>query len=66
MATQLAVMAEREKQMATDMTTMQRSVDELKDTLARGRGAVYILTVSAGLFATIIGFWDKVPKPWGH
>ncbi len=65
LATNVAVMVEREKKISEDMTELKDSIDEMKDTFARGRGAIWFLTVSSGVVATVIGFWDKLPKLWG-
>lgn len=66
LATEIAVFSSRETTMSEQMRKLQTSVEDLEETLAKGRGAVYILTISAGLVAGILGFWDKIPKPWSH
>lgn len=62
LATQVAVLAARDEQISDKIETMQGSVDDLKETLAKGRGAIWLLTIFASGIAFLVGFWDKFSK----
>jgi tRNA A37 threonylcarbamoyladenosine dehydratase len=66
LATAVAVMAERDKQLTDGMEEVKHELGVMKDIFAKGRGAVFILTLAASILATTIALWDKVPKPWAH
>lgn len=66
LATNVAVMVERDTKRSEDVQELKDSLKIMGDTFATGRGAVYILVVGAGVLAAVVGFWDKIARLWGH
>lgn len=48
----------------TQATTQEGQIDELRDVLSRGRGALLVIVTLGSLFGFLVGFADKIGKLW--
>lgn len=66
LVTQIAVRDERELARDEDIRELKVAVKSMGETFTKGKGAIWILTIAGGAMVTVVGFWDKVSKLWGH